>query len=596
MIRLLAALLLTGCVSARPASAPIPNDRTSSAGRVILVSYDGLSADDTAGLLQRGFFSHGGLVRMIREGTFAERVIPVTPTNTAPTHISMITGAPPEKTGILSNTYHRRSDPLTLGVKGFEQEIEVETLWEAAHRQGRKVGILTFPGGDATNKKRKGDWGLVFSTSVVSSRIIHLRRQDYISTPTRTTQRSFSKPMGARLEWSLPSAIDAENPSVELIAIDTTDDSVENYDQAEITVNGIPVPMQSNRWFAVQTTSREATSSALYGSWSKVLAVGPSLADTVVYMGAISRTIGYPESYRQMIDREVGFWPGPPDEPSAAKWLQKKEGIDPLTFSEQADRFSRFFTDSLNVSMKQMPWDLILVYQPTIDQVEHQFRFTNERQLFFTPENEALSRQVREDAYRTFDQSLAKTIASMDPATTALVVTGDHGLAAADTLVSLNRLLIEWNFATKEGNHLSRSTRWAAFTHGHVANIYRAASVSDDEMERLIAQLRAARAPDGDVIFERVERKPAGAHRNSGDIVAFTFPRFSLSWVYSEKTFTSTLYGGQHGGLSHHPEFHTVLAAWGRGVENRRLAVMDQLSITRYVCGLLGIEAPATAQ
>lgn len=596
MIRLLAALLLTGCVSARSATAPTPNNRTHSAGRVILVSYDGLGADDTAGLLQRGFFSSSGLVRMIQEGFFAERVIPVNPTNTAAIHISMITGAPPEKTGIISNTYHRQTDPLTVGVKGFEQEIEVETLWEAAHRQGRKVGILTFPGGDGTTARRKGDWGLVYTTSVVSSRIIHLRKQDYISTATRTTRRSFSKPMGARLEWSLPSAIPARNPFVELIAIDTTDDSVENYDQAEIAVNGSPVPIESHRWFAVQTAAGQAASSGLYGSWSKVLKVDPALADTVVYMGAISRTIGYPESYRQMLDREVGFWPGPPDEPSAAKWLQKKDGIDPVTFSEQADRFSQFFTDSLILSMNQMPWDLILAYQPTIDQVEHQFRFTNERQLFFTPENEALARQVREDAYRTFDKSVASTMASVDPATTALVVTGDHGLASADTLVNLNRLLIEWDFAMDEGNSLSRSTRWAAFTHGHMANIYRAASVSEDEMERLIAQLRSARAPDGDLIFERVERKPKNAHRNSGDIVAFAFPRFALNWVVSASTFTPTLYGGQHGGLNHHPEFHTVLAAWGRGVEKRRIGVMDQLSITRYVCGLLEIEPPSTAQ
>ena len=49
------------------------------------------------------------------------------------------------------------------------------------------------------------------------------------------------------------------------------------------------------------------------------------------------------------------------------------------------------------------------------------------------------------------------------------------------------------------------------------------------------------------------------------DITAYAFPRFVISTKDGEP-FTKPESPGQHGGLTTHRDYDTVLFAWGRGV------------------------------
>ncbi len=585
---LLFALATTCSTAPDPAPRTVPSPQrltaTGHAQRVILVSFDGLSADE----LQQ--FPSPAFSAMAAHAT---RVIPVTPTVTTATHTAILTGAPPEKSGIVSNQFHVAGTPVSQTAMGMDAEVTTETLIDAAHRAGKRVGCMSFPTVDAKTPRRSADWGLLWPLPVTRPRIIHLSRADFHSEwlppqwgSPAAKHPSFSPVMRARVEWSTPKRTRDE---IDIVAYDTTDDQVRNYDVLYVEHDGTETPLDGNRWFA--TSSR--TAEGLFGSWSKVLEFSPSLDSMTIYEGAVTRNEGYPASFVQMIDDEVGFWPGLPDEVNVRALLGGREGIDADTFIEQSDRLSDFFTRATLLAMRRMPFDLLLGYQPILDESEHQYLMVSDAQRNATPENRATAQRVLRAAYAAFNRAVLAMTSSIDPARDAIVITGDHGLAPVDTEVRVNQLLVDWGFATRSGDRLAENTRWAAYATGNVAHLYRFAA--PDDSDALVKKLAFLQSPDGAMVFERIDRKLPASHPNAGDLTAYVFPRFGLSAALGE-AFTKPLYYGQHGGLSSHHELQTALGASGAGVFSETLTEMPQTRIARYVCDLLGIVPPKDAE
>ncbi|HYM62573.1 MAG TPA: alkaline phosphatase family protein [Thermoanaerobaculia bacterium] len=569
------------------------------ADRVVLMSFDGLAAD--AITESRGTLSPDGFARVAAEGTFVQRIIPVNPTVTAATHVSMITGAAPEVTGIVANKFHLPGTPLDQVADGFYTGFTTETLLQAARRQGKRTGSLDFPTVDDATPQRGADWGLIYTKPLAAGRVIDLTRGDFRAewlppgwnASARPRHPSFSPIVRARLVWALPQ--DRAHQDVDLVAYDTTDDHVVNYDLLVVEIAGTETPTDTKGWFRVAVRVEAAGASSLYGSWSKLLRTDPSLEHVTVYMGSIARTEGFPESFRRMIEDEAGFWPSPPDEISFRERLSGRPGIDAETFSEQLDRFSQYLTDTTLLAIRRMPFDLLLAYQPILDQANHQFHSVPAGSREPLAEAQAASDQVRRRALAAFDRAVASVGATLDPARDALVITGDHGFSTIDTEVRLNRILVDRGFAKEQNGRLAEESHFAAYAGGSVALIYRFGGAGAAEEEQVIKMLTDLRAPDGSAVFESVERRTARTHPNNGDIVAYAFPRFALSSALGD-AFIKPLYSGQHGGLNQHPELHTVLAARGRGVQRKTLPEARQTEIARYVSSLLGIAPPDGAE
>src|SRR6185369_6291422 len=89
--------------------------------------------------------------------------VPVNPTLTAPNHISLATGYAAGLTGIVSNRFHPPTAPWGAVVSGFAAPIGTETLWEAARRQGKRVGCMAWPGVDGRGDRRRADWGMTYA-------------------------------------------------------------------------------------------------------------------------------------------------------------------------------------------------------------------------------------------------------------------------------------------------------------------------------------------------------------------------------------------------------------------------------------------------
>ncbi|HVR41937.1 MAG TPA: alkaline phosphatase family protein [Thermoanaerobaculia bacterium] len=590
-MRILLLAVFAGCASVPPPAAPPPDPPPAS---VVFISFDGVAWDELESVRARGVLGADGWQRIRREG-LASRLIPVNPTLTSVTHVSMATGASPHVTGIVSNVIHPPGTPPGTTTSGFTAPIEADTIWEAARRAGRRVGTITYPGLDGTDPSRTADFGLIYTQPVHRSRIETIDRSRFVPEP-RIEALSYSPAQVAALSWSWTRSDDEISMPVELVAIDTTDDGEVNYDDFVVRHGGELVEVGPDRWFPLSVGMPEEGSEHRFGAWSKILSFEPDLESVVVYWGAVCRTRGYPESFRAMIDRDVGFWPGPPDDWGAGRWLEAREGLDPETYLEQVDRFSSFFTRATLLAMERMEFDLLLSYQPIVDETEHQWHLVNDRQTWSTEANRVTARRVRDGAYRIFDGALARTIEAIGPGET-LVVVSDHGMAALDTAVRINGVLVDWGFARAAANGgIDPNSRWAAFTSGGAAHFHRFGPRVEGERERLIRSLTELRSPDGVPLFERVEPAGPASNPRAGEIEAYLRPRFGFTSGTRGERFVPTRYFGQHGYLNHHPEMHAIFGVWGQAAAGQSPAATSQTALAGWISSILGFEPPRDAE
>ena len=536
-------LALVSCVSAPPAQIAPRQPQfaaTSTARRVVLLSFDGLGADALARQQNLPAFE-----RLAREGASA-RIINVDPTLTAPSHVSILTGAVPQRTGIVANRFHIAGRPADEIARGMMQDPDVESLVEAARRQGKRVGAVSFPAIDNKSPRRTADFGLVWAPPLVPARMVTLKRTDFKREwvpPTWTDRpqrrRSYSPIQRARVEWGF-------RLDVFIVAYDSTDDARTNYDAYFIEAGEREIAPDARGWFAVSAQSSEG----LRGSWSKILRASPQL-DVTIYWGTISRNESWPDSFRALLDQEAGFWPGVPEEELA---------LDTDTFIEQLERLEEFYMRAQRISIERMPFDLLLAYRAGIDIAAHEY--------LGTPESD----RVQRAAFAAADRAVA-AFAEALRADDALIVTGDHGLVVADRELRINTLLAEHGFAP----------RWRGYSSGAHAHLYR--FDSPDDSDAVIAMLSATG------LFERLEKKTAASHRNSGDVIAWAFPNVAIE----PDEHAPPKPRGQHGGLNIHRELHPPLFAIGQGVPVGALGEIAQTKIARFVAGLLGIAPPESA-
>src|SRR3989338_292311 len=122
--------------------------------KVIVMSFDGC-ANQLIQKYLREDFKNKGFGRIEKEGILSPMHVSL-PSLTATSHISIITGATPGQHGIVSNNFHKTTESILKSTNGFEKEIDQETpaLWERAKTQGKRVGVITYPGLDGSSERR----------------------------------------------------------------------------------------------------------------------------------------------------------------------------------------------------------------------------------------------------------------------------------------------------------------------------------------------------------------------------------------------------------------------------------------------------------
>lgn len=121
--------------------------RESKAQRALIISLDGLDARYLNRRDEYGL-KIPNLRRLMAAGVAARGVVSITPSLTYPAHTTIVTGAYPARHGIYTN--ERLDAPVGINPRElywFARDIRAETLWDAAHKKGLKVGMVSWPVG-----------------------------------------------------------------------------------------------------------------------------------------------------------------------------------------------------------------------------------------------------------------------------------------------------------------------------------------------------------------------------------------------------------------------------------------------------------------
>lgn len=419
-------ILFSACFSVITSNAQSAENAKTHTAPTILISFDGAQPSVIEELLKSGKLpKNGGFAKLIREGTQAEGMTSVLPTVTATNHITIATGAYPERTNIPANMFHLTDTSLTSTTSGFGTEIETETLWEAAKRQGKKVVTIAFAGADGRGDARRGDQTLGFGVrdGFSAVKLMNASHFDSASASTWNLGGQTCEFKKANLGTVTANQVFFQTFSlgrvfVNVLVCDSVFDGQEQYDTAffdfdKDLANGFIVRMQGGGWapFALPSLTIPPDPAfpdfgrGIVGSWVKLMAFDPNLSAFNIYLGDIVHNVGYPQSFVSEIDKTIGFWPAEPD------FFNLEAGrIDEATYMEQLERLAVYLKDAMLLAIKKYHPDLLMGYQVQTDEAGHQFLLVDPRQQAYS---DAAKRQryagYIEKSYQIADANLKES-------------------------------------------------------------------------------------------------------------------------------------------------------------------------------------------
>ena len=562
----------------RAASGPAPS------GRAVLISFDSLAGARLERLLSDpAKLPSGAFRRLAARGFHAIRSVPPTPSLTAVSHITHVTGALPERTGIVSNTFRDLTKPFPATISGFAAPIRAETLWQAARRQGRRVGVMSYPGADANGPDRTADWMMPWpGDPLAPGGMRSLPKSAWEAVESDSAPRSFSPVRRAILSFGTTSH------AVRFLAVDGTDDGKVDYDHLLVERRDVRV----GEWFPVEVSSPEGRT----GAWCRVMALAPDLSAAEIYLGPLSRSTGFPADWVRTLDEELGFWPGAPDSATFGA-----DSSRPELFLEQADRLVDFLTRAALLAVARSDWDLLLIYQPEIDETGHEFLLVDPRQPRFTPERSARFVGFVERSYELADRSLDAIERSLRP-DDSLFVTGDHGMTAIWAEISIVDILREAGLVQLDADRkvLPSSPLLPVPTSG-IVHIYRNPGADRDALdraERIVRDFRVAGESPFDRIARREDARDLGLRApESGDLIVLARPGYQFA---REARADGALVGeradyGGHGYRNVYPEVDATLFAAGPGIPHETVDSIGSWEIAARGAKALGISPPRDA-
>jgi predicted AlkP superfamily phosphohydrolase/phosphomutase len=602
---LLVALLLAG--ARLEAQTPL--------NRVVVVSFDGVGGRALWREAEHGTFGPDGFLKAEATGLCADRMEVVTPSLTSVSHAALSAGALPSSTGIVANTFHPAAAALKDRVSGFDTESGVETIWEAAARQGKRVASLAWPGASQASGRTRTPVALKWADPQVRSFTwkgpsAEAAFEDaLVALPPE--QPSFSPPK------ILPVRSQAASPGgaldrLRFVAVDTSDDGRRNYDLLLVlgADGSVAARVRPGDWFPLSERRAEdqGDRDVLVGRWCKLLALPADLSAVRVYVGSEGRSFASPDDFRRTLDREAGFWPGPPDD------LLLEGEPDTRSFVEQEARFASFFQKAFAVANRRGDWDLLLAYVPCVDEAEHALLLSDPRQPSYTPERAALAAAALHEVWRLADETAAAYLSFASRGDVFLV--SDHGMRPVWSSFLLQELLRRRGFleaapgprgrlVTAPG---SKVDAVAAGAVGYVfvnrAGVLPGGTVPPAEAELLLRDLATALRAEKDeagkplfsAVLTRNEARSLGLdHPNAGDLVLVAAGEVTFRHGFTDRPDAPLLVPaqppGQHG-FGPDPELDGIFFEVGAGVGRKRVPLVRSIDVAAMVAARLGIAPP----
>ncbi len=630
LLRASLTVLVTAVVAACRASGPgapaTPRPVLhATAQRVVLLSVDGFSAVRHRHLLSvNAYREPAGLTAFESWGYVVEHAIPVDPTLTAINHASIATGATPAVTGIVNNRFHVLGSGITQAVSGFEAPWSAEALWQAFMRQGKRVGVLAFPGCDDRDEARRADFGTTYPDGpLAQAQSVTLDAAAFApATPASGGgPRSFSPARSARLAVKFADGAGLDPAQFVVTALDTSDDGVTDYDALLVDDdadpgNGTLAVAHAGEWFPLRLTAPHPDGGQrLVGAWCLLQAIAPDLSAVRIYRGAFNATGAYPRAFRELLDREASFWPGPPDDRALERGISGEGGLALADYLEQVRRFAAYFSACARAAVAHEQFDLLLAYQPIVDEVQHALTITDPRQRFYSEGMVDTAGRTVDQAYLIADGAVADLSRALDLSRDALVVVSDHGIAPIWETVHVNEVLRRAGLAEQTERKgravVADSSQIVAVASGGCADLYvnligrePGGVVPPErlaEVVRRAAQALALVEADGEPVVEaaytRSQLATIGLDApNAGDLVVFLKPGYNATGNIGGEMHERATYDGQHGFRSTHPEMHAIWLARGAAVPRARRAEAPLTEVAAFVSYLAGVQPPRQAR
>jgi predicted AlkP superfamily pyrophosphatase or phosphodiesterase len=330
------------------------------------------------------------------------------------------------------------------------------------------------------------------------------------------------------------------------------------------------------------------------GAWCKLLALAPDLAAAEIYVGPLSRTTGAPREWVRRLDDEIGFWPGVPDTNAFGEGSSRPE-----VFLEQADRLVDFLTRADLLAISRRDWDLLLIYQPEVDETAHEFLLVDPAQSGFTPERSARYVGFVEKSYALAERSLDAIERALAPSD-SLFVTSDHGMTAIFADIAINRILRDAGLVTlDERNRVASSSQVIAVPASGIAHVHlnpTAPRAALDRAERALKNFRVGGKTPFDRIVRRQDAGELGLNApESGDLIVLAKPGFLFrNGADGEPIREVHSYGG-HGYRNVYPQVDATFFAAGPGIPRERVETIGSWQIAARVARALGIAPPRNA-
>ncbi|RIW13353.1 hypothetical protein D0X99_16385 [Algoriphagus lacus] len=435
--------------------------------KVIVISIDGAADYILDELLSTNKLPEdGAFSKLSRKGFHADAMIPVNIAATAVAHTALFTGVSPGKNGVVGNSFLGSDDSISKGKSssGFSSSVFSESIWSSAVRQGKKVININTVGMDGISESRKGTKTVAYGERLVQSAVYKVKplenEKSEFSTNKQFEQLTplfseenlhYSTLKGEKIPLYVWAADQIINGSIEYqgIAIDFDSNPM----------NGFAGFLKLNEW----TEIRFDVNGKQVSSWSTLMDFNSS-GEASIYLGSAGHQQIFPNEFEEKLKQQIGSWPDEQDNRKLSQGL-----ITEKMWLEQAERQAVFYKEQIATAIEEEEWDLISGYFTLIDDVQHRFLLTDERQLDFTLENGVRRQRYKEYvewAYLTIDRLLLELLEKA-PKDINFILVSDHGMAPIHSIALLNTYLQVNGIPTTGSNAKAR-----AYSTGPAAHIY----------------------------------------------------------------------------------------------------------------------------
>jgi predicted AlkP superfamily phosphohydrolase/phosphomutase len=592
------------------------------AQKAIVLAWDGAVPAFVHEMLRQGKLPN--LAKLIEGGAFADEVMSVFPSLTAPGFASLWTGAPPRVSGISGNRVPR-SPPSQFTILesagGFNLALQRgETILTAAERAGRKVVSLHVPFGGEKSQSRvyfQGYDGIAGRDGVVHGR----NAKPQAAASWRNLPASAARPL--ELTFTIGAA------TLFGLLIDDPADPHNGYDTLLMTsardgreVKGLLKPGAAGPggellWSQPVTVNTGSGQGAT--TYLRLFDLKPDGSDFFLYYTRpVRQTISHPEllegaspTIRAFIGNGAGLLYG---QGALGRTIGNGgDGTAEARYLETVTLVQHQLMETCRWAIEHLPWDIFFAYSPYPDEAEHQWRGHLDPTLAgFRPEIAGRLRPLLERVYQTADELLGLFM-SQRPENTVVALVSDHGMEAIHKLVAVNKVLQQAGLLALDEKgrvELARTKAlYPAINNGYLlinSKERKDGIVGEAERARLIGQIRALllaiRDGDRQVVTAVHDSRTDGAAIGiggdaGGDLYLDLLPGYDFdARLGAAEVITKREPYGMHGFNPARPSMRTLMVLNGPGVKaGQRLRDVRVIDFAPTLAWLLDIPTPKDA-